>query len=143
MSLIWRQSIVYSAGAALAFATDVAVLSLLVETFGLHYLMAATISFVAGTMVVYATSVRYAFDFRRMTDSRKEFLVFTLIGAIGIGVNLGLMFTLVEWFGLHYLAAKVCAGAVTFLANFLARRGLLFTEWRAQSASLEPKEDAH
>lgn len=128
MSRLLRESVIYAAGAAGAFATDFGLLWALVEKAGLHYLLAATISFLAGTVVVYWVSIRHAFRFRRIADRRAEFGYFAMIGAVGILLNLFLMFALVDWLGLHYLAAKVCSAAVTFLTNFGMRKWLLFSE---------------
>jgi len=128
MSRLMRESVIYAAGAAAAFATDLGLLWALVEMAGLHYLLAATISFLAGTVVVYWVSVRHAFRFRRITDRRAEFGVFATIGAVGILLNLILMFVLVDGLSLHYLAAKVCAATITFVTNFVMRRWLLFSE---------------
>jgi putative flippase GtrA len=128
MSRILRESVIYAAGAAAAFATDLGLLWALVEKAGLHYLLAATISFLAGTVVVYWVSIRHAFRFRRVTDRRAEFGYFATIGAMGILLNVCLMLVLVDGLSLHYLAAKVCAAAVTFVGNFGMRRWLLFSE---------------
>jgi putative flippase GtrA len=128
MSRLMRESVIYAAGAAAAFATDLGLLWALVEKAGLHYLLAATISFLAGTVVVYWVSVRHAFRFRRIADRRAEFGAFATIGAVGILLNLFLMFVLVDGLALHYLAAKVCAAAITFVTNFVMRRWLLFSE---------------
>ena len=128
MSRWLRESIIYSAGAAAAFATDFALLWVLVEKARLHYLLAAAIAFLAGTLVVYWVSVRHAFHFRRVKDRRAEFSYFATIGVAGITLNLLLMFALVDWLGLHYLLAKVGAATVTFVTNFGMRRLWLFTE---------------
>ena len=133
MTRLLRESAIYTAGAATAFATDFGLLWILVEKVGLHYLVAATISFLAGTVVIYWVSVRHAFAFRRVADRRAEFSYFALIGALGILLNLGLMFILVEWLDLHYLAAKVCSAAISFVVNFGLRRWWLFSE-RASNA---------
>jgi putative flippase GtrA len=128
MNRMLRESVVYTAGATAAFATDFGLLWALVELTGLHYLVAATISFLAGTVVVYWVSVRHAFQYRRVADRRAEFGYFASIGAAGVLLNLGLMFVLVEWLSLHYLVAKVGSAAITFVTNFGLRRWCLFSE---------------
>lgn len=117
----------YAIGAALAFATDVALLTLLVELLDVHYLLAATISFVAGTLVIYWYSICYVFQYRRLALPRVELAVFAAIGALGVLVNLGCMYAAVDVVGLHYLAGKVGSAAVTFFTNFGLRRLTLFT----------------
>lgn len=128
MKHLLRESAIYTLGAAGGFSTDIGLLWVLVEKVGLHYLVAATLSFLAGTVVVYWVSVRHAFRFRRIEDRRTEFGYFMSIGAVGIVLNLLLMFALVDWLDLHYLLAKVGAAAITFVTNFGMRRWLLFTD---------------
>lgn len=127
MSTLRRESLVYSAGAAAAFAIDFLVLGILVEVFGWQYLLAATLSFLVGTVVVYWVSVRHAFTVRRVTDRRAEFGYFATIGGIGVLLNLGTMYALVDLAGLHYLLAKVVSAGFTFVTNFVLRRWFLFS----------------
>lgn len=127
MSPLLRESSIYALGAAAAFAVDFGLLWLFVDQIGVHYLPAAALSFLAGTAVVYLVSVRHAFRYRRMADRRLEFGYFATIGAAGIVLNLVLIYLLVEWLTLHYLAAKVGAAGVSFIANYAARRWFLFT----------------
>lgn len=124
---VLRESAIYSLGAGCAFAVDLALLYVQVELLGIHYLVAATLSFLAGTAVVYWVSVRHAFEHRCVEDRRAEFIFFTGIGAAGVILNLSLMAALVGGLGLHYLLAKIGAAAVTFVANLGTRKWLLFT----------------
>lgn len=143
MSHLLRESVIYTAGAAAAFATDFGLLWALVEKAGLHYLLAATISFLAGTVVVYWVSIRHAFRFRRIEDRRAEFGYFATIGAVGVLLNLVLMFVLVDWIALHYLAAKVCAATITFVTNFGMRKWLLFSERTTDDGQPDIRSEQH
>lgn len=127
MRLSLREVTFYAAGAAAAFAVDAGLLAFQVEVLHVHYLLAATISFLAGTAVVYWASVRYAFAFRRVADGSSEFGIFAAIGVFGVLVNLAGMYVSVEWLHLHYLLGKVLSGGLTFVLNFALRRLLLFT----------------
>ena len=122
-----RESAIYSLGAGIAFAVDVALLYAQVELLDIHYLVAATLSFLAGTAVVYWVSVRHAFEHRSVENRRAEFIYFAAIGIAGVILNLLLMATLVGGLGMHYLLAKIGAACVTFVANLSARKWLLFT----------------
>jgi putative flippase GtrA len=117
----------YAIGAALAFATDLALLTLLIELLDVQYLLAATISFVAGTLVIYWYSVRHVFRYRRLALPRVELAVFAAIGALGVLVNLGCMYVTVDIVGLHYVPGKVGSAAITFFTNFGLRKLTLFT----------------
>ena len=124
---VWHESAIYAAGAGAGFAVDFCSLWFLVDQLQVHYLIAATVSFLLGTAVVYWVSVRHAFRYRRIEDRPSEFVFFATIGVVGIGVNLLLMAALVEGFALHYLIAKCCAAGISFFTNFGLRRWLLFS----------------
>jgi len=122
-----RDAILYSAASGVALAVDVGLLWVLVERFGLYYLAAATMSFVAGTVVVYVLSTGYIFRQRRVDDRRIEFSVFAAIGALGVLVNLAVLKLAVDAFHVHYLVGKLASVVFTFSLNFGLRRTLLFT----------------
>jgi putative flippase GtrA len=126
MNRFLRQATGYVGASALAFGVDFLLLSLLVAVFGVPYLLAAALSFLAGTVVVYWLSIRHVFDYRRLDDWRREFAIFAALGLVGLVVNLAVIYSLVERLGLHYLVAKVGAAGCTFIVNFLLRRWLLF-----------------
>lgn len=121
----------YAAVSAIAFACDLGTLMLLVQVLHWHYLVAASAAFIVGALVAYLLSVRYVFRFRRIDDRRVEFAGFAAIGAIGLAANAGVMFAGVEWLQLHYLLAKVLAGGLTFVLNYVVRRVTLFTPLQA------------
>jgi putative flippase GtrA len=123
----FREVLVYGAGAAAAFAVDITLLAALVELVGMHYLLAAMVSFIAGTVVVYLVSIRYAFAYRRLGQAQLEFTVFAALGILGILANLAVMYAGVQALHLHYLLAKVLAAGTTFFTNYGSRRLLLFT----------------
>ena len=136
-----REVIVYGAGAAAAFAVDIALLTMLVEFLGLHYLLAATLSFTAGTVVVYLVSVRYAFAHRRLNRPHLEFTIFAALGGVGIVVNLLVIYFGVHVLQLHYLFAKILSAGMTFFANYGSRRLLLFTPYgRSRSSRIGAAE---
>lgn len=120
----------YALVGGLAFAADFAALALLVGGLGMHYLLGAFFAFMLGIWVNYHLSVRWVFAFRAIGHRGAEFTLFLIVGVITLAVSLALMALLVDWAGLHYLWAKVAAGAFTLLANFAGRRLLLFTDWR-------------
>jgi putative flippase GtrA len=118
----------YAGVSVLAFALDVAILYVLVQAAGVHYLPAATCSFLAGAVLAYVLSVRFVFKYRRLSDARLECAAFVAIGIVGVVINGLVMYALVDAFGVQYLVAKVGAAAATFSANFLLRRQALFSQ---------------
>ena len=122
-----RQFALYFAVSAGALALDFALFAALNRLLGLHYLAASAISFSSGAAVTYLLSVRLVFDQRRIGDRRVEFASFFLIGLVGLAVNQLALLVGVSALAWPPLQAKVAAAGFSFVANFLARRTLLFT----------------
>jgi putative flippase GtrA len=128
---VTRESLVeafkYGLGSVGAFAADVGLLTLLVSGLGVHYVLAAAISFVVGGVVLYLLSVRFVFRYRRITDARVEMSFFVALGAVGLVVQTVVMAAAVRELHAHYLVAKLMSAGCTFLVNFGLRRSLLFS----------------
>ena len=110
----------------LGFALDFGLLAFLVEILGLHYLVAASISFTAGTTVTYIFSVRWIFSKRNVRNRRLEYLLFIAVGVVGVLLNGALLWVFTELVGVFYLLSKIIAGTTVFFWNFAARKLLLF-----------------
>lgn len=123
---ILRQLLKTAVASQAAFWLDFALLALLTEVAGLHYLFSAALSFLAGTTLSYVLSVVWVFDARRVSSKTAEYALFVLVGVVGLGLNEGLLWVFTEALGLHYLASKVVAAALIFGWNFAARKLLLF-----------------
>ncbi|MDE6445362.1 MAG: GtrA family protein [Alistipes sp.] len=110
-----------------AFSVDFGLLWLLTE-WGVHYLLSAACSFVAGLTVNYALSVRWVFRNRTLHSRIAEFVSFAAIGLAGLGLNEAIVWAATDWAGLYYLVSKIISTAVVFFWNFTARKYLLFYE---------------
>ncbi len=109
-----------------AFVVDFGLLLGLTEWYGVHYLFAAALSFVAGLTVNYLLSIRWVFSEHTLHSRATEFSLFALIGVAGLGLNEAIIWLATECLRFHYLASKIIAAAVVFFWNFLARKYLLF-----------------
>ena len=110
-----------------ALCVDASSLYLLTSVAHLHYLVAASIAFMAGTLVAWYLSVRYVFGYRRCGSAAVEFAYFAVIGLCGLVPNALVIATVVEYLGLHYMIGKACAAVVTFGFNYSLRKVLLFS----------------
>jgi hypothetical protein len=116
----------YGLASAAGLLIDMGLLALLVTTFGAHYLLAASISFVCGGGVVYVISVTLVFRFRRIDRRAVELSCFVALGAAGLLVNAGVMYLAITGLQLHFMLGKLLAAGCTFATNFLLRRNFLF-----------------
>ena len=100
----------------------------LLERFtGISYLLATVLAFVVSTTVNWILGRTFTFKESRYTEKRgKEFFLVFLVSAIGLGLNLLLMFFFVSGLGMDTdllkTAAKVMSTGIVFIWNFLSRK---------------------
>ena len=110
-----------------ALAVDMALLALLTQALHVHYLVAATCSFLLRGVVAYLLSVRFVFRYHRLQVRLMEAVAFVALGVAGLAVNTVMLALLVGKGGLPVLTGKAVAACVTFGVNFLLRKFALFT----------------
>lgn len=135
---ILRQFTQYVLVGGLAFIVDISVLFLATEMAGLHYLISASIAFLAGLATNYLLCIVWVFDFRALNNKVHEFIIFGAIGILGLLLNNLLMYLLTEHMGLHYLVSKIVAAIAILLFNFSLRRTLLFRDNISQRTPTAP-----
>ena len=122
-----RQFVLYGAISVAALALDYGLLIFLTEYVGIYYLVSASISFLAGMLLVYVTSISFIFHERRLSSASVEFTSFAAIGLAGLVLNGFLLWCITTGTPLSYQLAKVPTAGIVFLFNYLARRNLLFS----------------
>jgi putative flippase GtrA len=124
----WLEFFRYFSVSVLALMVDAGGLFLLVENFHWHYLPSAMLCFLTGSFVAFALSSAWAFkkhSFKRWHDG---FVLFSVIGLLGLLVNMAVLWVGVSGLGLPYMAAKAGAAVASFSLNFVLRKFILFTE---------------
>jgi putative flippase GtrA len=110
----------------IALIVDFGFLVFLKEAAGMHYLVAAAISFSLGLIVNYILSVKWVFAKRKLANRHAEFLIFTIICTVGLGLNLVIIAGLVQLVHFDYRWAKAVSTVVVFFWNFFARKRILY-----------------
>lgn len=116
----------YAMVGGIAFVVDFFLLGFLTEWCGLHYLVSATIAFVAGLTVNYTLCLLWVFSYRNLNDKRLEFVLFSVVGLGGLVLTDILMAVLTPVLHGQYLWAKAITACFVLLWNFILRRQLLF-----------------
>ena len=122
-----REGSRYFLASAIALAVDAGIYVALIRLVGVHYLFSAPIGFSIGVTVIYFLSTRWVFRERRLSDARREFVIFAFIGMLGLLLNELILFLGVERLALSYELAKLASAGIVFGFNFSARKLLLFT----------------
>ncbi len=110
----------------IAFVVDYGLLFVLTEYLHFHYLVSATISFIAGLIVNYAISTSWIFRHSKLENKWMEFLIYSLIGVVGLLVNNGMLYLLTDYLHIHYMFSKLITAAVVMVWNFVGRKVILF-----------------
>lgn len=112
------------------YATNMLILWTLTEfVLGKEYLGVSTAiaSLLAG-LVNYALSSLWVFHKveKKAEKNLLQFVLFTAIGAVGLGINVGITTFLTKHVGINYLISNTIAQIVVFFFNFFMRKHLVF-----------------
>lgn len=110
----------------LSFIVDYGLLYAFTEYVGLYYLISATISFIAGLVTNYCISTHWIFRKPKLSNKAVEFVVYGLIGCVGLLLNNILMYVFTDAMQLHYMLSKLIAAALVLVWNFVGRKVILF-----------------
>lgn len=116
----------YTLVGGVAFIVDFGFLFILTEYMDCHYLMSATLSFLMGLLVNYLVSTRWVFRESKISNRKVEFILFGLIGLMGLGLNNLFIYLLTDLMGVYYMVSKLVTAVLVYLWNFLGRRYFLF-----------------
>ncbi len=113
-----------------AFIVDYGLLVILTELFNFHYLLSATISFIAGLVVNYLISISWIFKNSKLSNTILEFLIYGAIGVVGLLLNNVLLYFFTDIIHIHYMISKLITAALVMIWNFFGRRIILFNNDR-------------
>lgn len=117
----------YLFAGSIAAAVDFSIFAALLSLLYWPWYVAATISFITGTLVNYFISIRHVFTSGVRFGRRDEIALTFLVSAVGLAVNQAIMYFLIQW-RIAVLLAKVGATAVVFVWNYSARNYFVFKE---------------
>lgn len=97
----------------------------LITTIGVNYLISVIFAFVIRLAVNYGLSKLLVFE-NSSVNGKIEFLVYGIIGVIGLGFTEIIMYVLTEIAGLYFMVSKVIATIIVLVWNFVARKITLY-----------------
>ena len=116
----------YTFVGGIAFVVDFATLYSLTEFVKIFYLVSASIAFLLGLAVNYLLSTKWVFHNRIIENKWKEFIIFALIGILGLAANNLFIWFFTEIIQVYYLISKIFSTFLVYLWNFFARKLILF-----------------
>ena len=131
MKKLMEQIVRFGIVGVIAFVVDYAVLLLLTEVAGIHYLLSSAVSFVVSVVVNYVLSIAFVFETDKSRGKGWEFVLFAVMSAGGLGINQLMMWLLSEGMFIPYQLSKLLATAVVMVYNFVTRK--LFLERKGEN----------
>ena len=108
-----------------AFITDWFTLFVL-GLLNVHYLIATPFGFVVGLLTNFLLAKMLVFKDDAKVDKKTEFIIYTLIGVVGLLFTEGLMFVFTEWIKFHPLISKIFAAGIVLVWNYVAKKFILY-----------------
>ena len=124
MKKIISQFFKFGVVGVIAFIVDYLSLYLLTEFLNVYYLISSIISFLLSIIVNYILSIKWVFDIKKK-QSFKDVIIFTLLSAIGLLINLLVMYLSVEVFKIHYMIGKLIATFIVMIWSFVQEKCFL------------------
>ena len=106
---------------------DFSLLFVLTHYFRINYLQASVISFMSATVLNYYLCTYWIFKIRTVENRNVELLYYTIITAVGLGINSLLIWVFTAYLGYYFMLSKLLATFVTYWWNFGARKYFLHT----------------
>ena len=105
----------------IAFLIDYALLYILTEYIGIHYLISSIISFTISVIFNYILSIKWVFDVKRKQGT-KEFIIFIVLSVIGLLINSLIMYIMVDILKIYYMLSKLVSTLIVMIYNFITRK---------------------
>lgn len=133
MALI-KEFLRYVVVGGISFLADFGTLTLFEEVFfkerePWQIFISTAAGFIVGLAVNYILSLVFVFRAEDNNGSGKSvgaFMIFALVGVIGLGITEGLMHLGVNILHFHYMLTKIVAAGIVLVWNYLGRKILIF-----------------
>jgi putative flippase GtrA len=116
----------YGTVTVISSVIDFGILYFLTETFGIHYLVSAVIAYTIGLIVNYALSIIWVFHKKKLKSRVMEFVIFSLIGLLGMGLNELLLWVFTDILQLYFMVSRLISAVIGFGLKYLLRKWILF-----------------
>lgn len=125
-----KQLIKFGIVGAVSTLLDYGLMVLFTEIFGIYYLLSSTLSYMISLVFNYFASMKYVFRGKEDGNKLKEFVIFTVLCLMGMGINQLILWLIVENLGVDYRISKILATGVVMVWNFVTRK--LFLEQKPE-----------
>ena len=102
----------------IAAVVNIGMLYIFTDIFKIYYLLSNVFSFSLGLIVNYILSKK----FEKAISKSKEFIIYAIIGVLGLIIDTLLVGLMTSILGLYYMLSKIISTILVFIWNFGARK---------------------
>ena len=122
---LFKQLFRFGIVGGLAFVIDYSVMVFSKEVLNFYVLVAVALGFVISVIFNYWASVTFVFDVKQKRSKTKEFVIFVVLSAIGLGLTEISMWFGVEVLNINYMIVKIGVSVIVMIFNFVTRKMFL------------------
>ncbi len=116
----------YAFVGGLSNSVEIGLLFLLVEIFGVYYLIASTSVFIFGSILTFIGRKFFVFKDKNLKNILRQFAKYVFMFVIGIVLNFFIMRFFVEGLKIHYVFAYIISILITGIIGFLWNKEITF-----------------
>ena len=116
----------YLVAGGIAATTDIALLYVFTDLFGIWYLISATLAFLVAVVVSFVLQKFWTFRDKGTDGMHRQAASYLGVQLTGIAANTIGMYLLVGVAGLWYILAQIIMGALIAIFNFVMYRNFIF-----------------
>ena len=96
----------------------------MLDIFKIYYVLSNIFSFTLGLLANYLLSKKFVFQEKTKISKTKEFIIYSIIGIIGLGIDTVLVWFFTDIIFIYYIFSKIISTGIVFVWNFGARKVL-------------------
>ena len=108
----------------IAALVNIGMLYVFTDLVNLYYVISNVLAFTLGLAVNYILSKKFVFQGETSINKANEFMIYAIIGVIGLVLDTFLIWTFTEKLKIYYMISKIISTAMVFIWNFGARKVL-------------------
>ena len=100
----------------------IAALYILTEYLGVYYIVASCIGFCLAVTNSFILNTLWTFKKDLKEKTKTRYTKFFIISLAALGVNLGMLYLITEYFGIWYIASQLVATGFSLIVNFAGNK---------------------
>lgn len=108
----------------IAAVVNIGMLYVFTDIMHINYIISNILSFTLGLFTNYILSKKFVFQGETSISKTKEFIIYAIIGVLGLGIDTFLVWLFTDVFKVYYMLSKLISTMIVFVWNFGARKVL-------------------